>query len=124
MFNEIKWGTATVALFDHALYSPGELDLEVIRLAMDYGYTLRPDDAPVVAAFEEAEYDFDDLQREHDEQMLAEIADDAVDWLNENLAADGMVFFHDDELGAFLYVPVDPGDHGDHGDDPAEKGRE
>lgn len=75
-------------LFDHALYTPEELTLEVIGLAEAYGWVMNPEDA-------------EQLRRYEDLLGLEHLEGEALDYLNTHHAPEGAWWGHDGYAGAF-----------------------
>lgn len=83
-----------------------ELNFDTIMIAKDRGFTVSNKDNDILDIFEDQPADpFSGTKWADDvdiSQGLSEIADDAVEWLNENVSPDGYHFEFDD--GLYLYL--------------------
>lgn len=91
-------------LLEHSSYTPEELDVATIQLAVEYGYSPSGDlDSYELFAGEGLHGDPADLPDEElaeARQDLRELADEAVDYLSERCAPMGHYVAHDGEAGA------------------------
>lgn len=89
---------------DQSYCNASEHDGRTIRLAMDYGY--QPDAYTLKLL---ARLDNDVLSNKRDDaQMLSELADEAIDWLNSQETRSFLSWYNDGEAGAFgLWPDVD-----------------
>ena len=97
-----------MVVFDHALRKPEELALAVIDEAEYFGFSAGLDQ-DVVEWFLDPENNPEPEEGDEEtwKMILDEVHDAAIDFLNTNVAEEGMVYYHDGEAGAFLYAPIE-----------------
>lgn len=106
----MKYGKPLLGCYiDQANYNIDDLNRRVIAIAQGFGMDLNADDQATVNAYDNRD---DDDERSNGPDMdlcetLGYIAEEAIDWLNEQETRTGLYWAHNGEAGAFGLWPND-----------------